>query len=65
LERTTLNTIEVAEYLGLSRDFVYALVARNEIKHIRIGSRIIFKKTSIDEWLTTIERGGNPDEPSK
>ena len=58
MERTTLTVIEVAGYIGLSKDFVYALVAKNEIPHIRIGSRIVFKRASIDAWMNSIEKGG-------
>jgi len=62
MERTTFTVLEVAGYIGVSRDFVYSLVARNEIPHIRIGSRIVFKRTSIDSWMNAIEKGGSSNE---
>lgn len=46
---------EVAEYTGLSKDFVYLLVKQSRIPHIKIGRKILFKKDSIDEWINEIQ----------
>ena len=55
MERTTFTAAEVADYIGLSKDFVYKLVRENKIPYIRIGARVVFKRTSIEQWLTEKE----------
>jgi excisionase family DNA binding protein len=56
IERTTLTVKEIAVYLDLSVDFIYKLAREKEIPHIRIGARIMFKKDSIDNWLSELEK---------
>lgn len=51
IKRSTLNVKEVAEYLGISVDMVYILCREKRIVHFRIGSRILFKKDAIDQWI--------------
>ncbi|MFD1708914.1 helix-turn-helix domain-containing protein [Siminovitchia sediminis] len=55
IQRTTLTVKEVSAYLDISTDFVYKLVREKQIPHVKIGSRILFKKTSIERWLNEIE----------
>ncbi len=45
---------EVASYLDVPRSAVYKMTSRrseNRIPHIKIGGRLRFRKTVIDEWL--------------
>jgi len=56
VERTTLTVKEIAIYIGLSVDMIYKLVREKHIPHIRIGSRVMFKKNSIDNWLDELEQ---------
>lgn len=51
IRRNTLTTLEVAEYLGVSKETIYGLVRSKEIVHFRIGSRILFKRDAIDQWI--------------
>ncbi|HLR60545.1 MAG TPA: helix-turn-helix domain-containing protein [Pseudogracilibacillus sp.] len=51
IRRTTLTTVEVAEYLGVSKETVYNLVREKAIVHFRIGSKILFKRDAIDNWM--------------
>ncbi|GGF24264.1 hypothetical protein GCM10010954_23930 [Halobacillus andaensis] len=55
MEKTTLTTQEVADYIGVSKDLVYAMVRKKEVPHVRVGTRLLFKKDSIERWLTTKE----------
>ena len=57
MQRTTLNTDEVAEYLGISKTLVYTLVREQRIPFIRLGKRLLFKLDSIDRWLKENENG--------
>lgn len=51
IKRSTLTVKETAEYLGVSTDLIYVLCRENRIRHFRIGSRILFKKHAIDQWI--------------
>ena len=55
LERTTLTVQEVAGYIGVSKDFVYMLVRQKDVPFVRIGSRVLFKRASIEAWLSDAE----------
>ncbi|MEL3973047.1 helix-turn-helix domain-containing protein [Rossellomorea oryzaecorticis] len=55
MEKITLNVKEVAQMLDLSEDFIYKLTREKKIPHVRIGSRILFKRHSIEEWLSQAE----------
>jgi excisionase family DNA binding protein len=55
IERSTLTVIEAALYLGISKNLMYQLVRENRIPAIRIGRRILFKRDSIDRWLSNQE----------
>ncbi|ADU31005.1 helix-turn-helix domain-containing protein [Evansella cellulosilytica] len=59
IQRTTLTAQEVAEYLGLSIQFVYVLVQEKKLPCIRIGRRVLFKRDSIQRWLNEQEHGGS------
>jgi len=47
---------EVAEYLRVSRASVYRLVKERKIPVSRIGKHFRFRKETIDEWLTHMEK---------
>lgn len=51
IKRSTLTAVEVAEYIGVSRDFIYILAREKRIPHFKIGSRVLFRKNAIDEWI--------------
>lgn len=51
IKRSTLTVSETATYLGVSNDTIYKLCRDGAIVHFRIGSRILFKKGKIDEWV--------------
>jgi len=56
IERTTLTVKEIAIYLDLSTDFIYKLCREKKIPHIKIGTRTMFKRNSIDKWLSDLEQ---------
>jgi excisionase family DNA binding protein len=39
--------------LGVGRNTIYGLVARNEIPHRRLGKAIRFSRTAVMSWLST------------
>ena len=62
IKRSTLTASEVAEYLGVSIDSVYKLCREKKIVHFRIGSRLLFKKAAIDNWIEQKMIAGLDDE---
>ena len=48
-----LDVPQVASLLRVGRNTVYALVAKNQIPHRRLGKVIRFSRTSVMSWLST------------
>ncbi len=61
MERTTLTTKEVADYLGVSTGLVYTLVREKKIPSVKLGRRILFKIDSVDRWLAQQEAAALED----
>ncbi|MFD1708915.1 helix-turn-helix domain-containing protein [Siminovitchia sediminis] len=55
IERKALDTREVAELLGVSKFLIYRLVREKQIPFVRIGTRLIYRKNSIEKWLNELE----------
>ena len=47
---------EVSEYLRVSRASIYRLVKERKIPVSRIGKHFRFRKRTIEEWLTHMEK---------
>lgn len=41
----------LSEYIHVSRSLIYQMVSKNKIPHIKVGSRTIFDRVEIDQWL--------------
>lgn len=46
---------EIAEYLKVHRDTIYAMCRRKEIPHVRVGQRILFRQSTIEAWMAQQE----------
>lgn len=46
-----LSVGEIAEYLGISKDTVYAWIASKCLPGRRIGRLWKFKRSEVDEWV--------------
>jgi excisionase family DNA binding protein len=46
-----LNANGAAEYLGLSRKAVYALVERRKLPHHRPAGRLLFDRAELRAWV--------------
>lgn len=51
----SMNIKQAAEYIGASTYKLRDMVHNKEIKHYRIGNRIMFRKVSLDEWMAQQE----------
>ncbi|MES1053646.1 helix-turn-helix domain-containing protein [Bacillus thuringiensis] len=55
MERSTLTAKEAATYLGVSLDLIYKESIYGSLPCVRIGRRKIFRKESLDRWMTKKE----------
>ena len=46
-----LTPQQLAEYLRVSRQWVYERVSLGEIPHIKVGKYLRFRKSHIDNWI--------------
>ena len=54
---TRLLTVEeVAERLGVTKDWVWAQARAGRIPHVRLGRYRRFREEAIDEWLLRLEQ---------
>ncbi|MFT3695813.1 MAG: helix-turn-helix domain-containing protein [Kofleriaceae bacterium] len=52
-EDAVLDVPQVATLLGVGRNTVYALVAKNVLPHRRLGKAIRFSRAAVMSWLST------------
>lgn len=50
-EKKFLDVDMAAKYVCLSKSFIYKKVYRNEIPHYKIGSKTLFDKDEIEQWI--------------
>lgn len=48
---------DVVRETGLPKNRIYELVERKEIPFVPIGSRIYFRRESIEKWIADLEQG--------
>ncbi len=46
-----MTTEDLCDYISVSQDWVYDRVSKNQIPHVKIGRRLKFKLSEIDEWV--------------
>jgi excisionase family DNA binding protein len=51
VERRTYTVLETARMLGIPRNQVYTLIARDELPALRLGKTILLPKSQIDRLL--------------
>lgn len=52
-DRDVLDVPHVAQLLGVGKNTIYTLVARNQIPHRRLGKAIRFSRAGVMSWLTS------------
>lgn len=55
--REVMDVAECAEYLGISRDTLYAYAAAGDIPAFKLGNRWRFKLSRVDEWMEAKSNG--------
>lgn len=50
-EKRFLNVNGLAEYIHMSESYVYKMVSKQSIPHIKLGTRTLFERNQIDAWV--------------
>ena len=50
-ENKFLDVQNLADYIHMSESYVYKMVRSHSIPHIKLGSRTLFEKNEIDNWV--------------
>lgn len=53
-----LDTDELAEYIHMSKSFIYKKVFTKSIPFVKLGTRTVFVREQIDQWVIN---GGQMD----
>lgn len=56
MQRKTLTTQEVADYIGVHPDTIYTMVREKQIPHFRVRRRIFFSIETINAWMRDQEQ---------
>lgn len=52
-----LTAEEVAQLMQVTRSWVYAETRRNAMPHLRLGRYVRYRRSTIEAWMVSIERG--------
>ena len=61
METKYLTMIEAAQYMHISKSYLYQLAAEKRIRHLKIGAKRLFTVQDIDEFLDSCKV--EPEEP--
>ena len=50
-EKRFLNVQELTDYIHMSESYVYKMVSNKSIPHIKLGTRTLFERNQIDNWV--------------
>ena len=59
VKRLLLTTEEVAEYLRVNKYTVYRFVSEKQLPAIKLGRKLRFDQSDVEEWLTQRKRTGS------
>jgi excisionase family DNA binding protein len=57
-EKRFLDVQELTDYIHMSESYVYKMVSKNSIPHIKLGTRTLFERNQIDNWVINGGRMG-------
>lgn len=57
-EKKFLDVQELTDYIHMSESYVYKMVSKNSIPHIKLGTRTLFERNQIDNWVINGGRMG-------
>jgi excisionase family DNA binding protein len=50
-ENKFLDVQELTDYIHMSESYVYKMVSNKSIPHIKLGTRTLFERNQIDNWV--------------
>jgi len=50
-EKRFLDVQELTDYIHMSESYVYKMVSKQLIPHIKMGTRTLFERNQIDNWV--------------
>jgi excisionase family DNA binding protein len=50
-EKRFLDVKELTDYIHMSESYVYKMVSKQSIPHIKLGTRTLFERNQIDSWV--------------
>ena len=50
-EKKFLDVQELTEYIHMSESYVYKMVSKKIIPRIKLGTRTLFERNQIDNWV--------------
>jgi excisionase family DNA binding protein len=50
-EKRFLDVQELTDYIHMSESYVYKMVSKQLIPHIKLGTRTLFERNQIDTWV--------------
>ena len=50
-EKRFLDVQELTAYIHMSESYVYKMVSKQSIPHIKLGTRTLFEINQIDNWV--------------
>jgi excisionase family DNA binding protein len=50
-EKRFLDVQELIDYIHMSESYIYKKVSQNQIPHIKLGTRTLFERNQIDNWV--------------
>ena len=50
-EKRFLDVQELTNYIHMSESYVYKMVSKQSIPHIKLGTRTLFERNQIDNWV--------------
>jgi excisionase family DNA binding protein len=51
MEKQLLTIAELQDYLSISRTTVFKLMKTKRIKYAKVGRRVLFRKSDIDDFI--------------
>ena len=56
-----LDVKQLSEYLNISISLIRKLVRKNEIPYNKIGAKLLFPKSDVDNWLKNNQNGSEDE----
>jgi len=57
MQKRLLNILETSEYLNVSPSFLYHLVAAKQLRHIKLGRKVLFDIKFLERYIEENSRG--------